>query len=89
MISTLREDNLVNIPAEIADQLGLEEGSRLKWSHGEAAGTILIEVLPSTRQVLNRVQVLGASIVNRNLVQELIDERVAEDQLENDSQARA
>ena len=89
MISTIREDNLVNIPAEIVDQLGLEAGSRLKWSHGEVAGTILIEVLPSTRQVLKRVQVLGASIVNRNLVEELIDERVAEDQLENDSQARA
>jgi|GEM_PF-1588987 len=79
MISTLREDNLVSIPVEIVNQFGLEEVSHLKWSQGAIPGTILIEVLPSRRQMLDRVQELGASIMNRNLLQELIDERVAED----------
>jgi AbrB family looped-hinge helix DNA binding protein len=81
MTTTLTGKNQVTVPAEIARELGLEPGSRLDWTKGKAPGTILIKVHPSRRQLVDRIQELGRSIKNRNLVAELIQMREEEDAL--------
>ena len=78
MISTLTGKNQVTVPAELARELSLEPGARLDWTAGAAPNTIHIRILPSKRQVLDRIQELGATIKNRNLIEELIEERANE-----------
>ena len=77
MISTLTGKNQVTVPAELARQYGLEAGTRFDWTAGDKPGTIVIEILPSTKQLLERARELGKSLAHRDLIQELIDERVA------------
>jgi bifunctional DNA-binding transcriptional regulator/antitoxin component of YhaV-PrlF toxin-antitoxin module len=79
MISTLTGKNQVTVPAELARELSLEPGTQLDWTAGPTPNTILIRILPSKRQVLDRIQALGATIKNRNLIEELIQERASED----------
>jgi len=75
MTTTLTGKNQVTVPAEIARQFGLEPGSKLDWSAGKTPGTIVIQVQMSKRQMLDRVQEIGRTWKNRNLVEELIKER--------------
>jgi bifunctional DNA-binding transcriptional regulator/antitoxin component of YhaV-PrlF toxin-antitoxin module len=79
MISTLTGKNQVTVPAELARELSLEPGTRLDWTAGATPDTIHIRILPSKRQVLDRVQELGTRIKNRNLIDELIEERASEE----------
>ena len=78
MISTLTETNQLTVPAEIVKEMQLELGSRFEWKLGEMPGTIVIEVLPSVRQLLDRVQELGKTLDPR-IKDELIKERIRED----------
>ena len=70
--------NQVTVPAELARELRLAPGARLDWTAGAAPNTIHIRILPSKRQVLDRIQEFGATIKNRNLIEELIEERANE-----------
>lgn len=79
MISTLTGKNQVTVPAELARELRLMPGTRLDWAAGESPNTILIRILPSKRQVLDRIQELGSTILNRRLIEELIEERASEE----------
>jgi AbrB family looped-hinge helix DNA binding protein len=81
MITTLTGKNQVTVPAEIARELHLEPGSKLDWKVGKKPGTIVIEVKPSIRQMLDRAQELGRLVKNRDLVEELIKMREEEDEL--------
>ena len=81
MTTTLTGKNQVTVPAEIAREFGLQPGSKLDWSKGKAPGTIVIKVKPSTRQILDRIQEIGRTIKNRDLVAELIKMREEEDEL--------
>ncbi len=78
MISTLTGKNQVTVPAELARQFGLEAGARLDWTAGDKPGTLIVEILPSTKQLLQRARELGKALAGRDLIQELIDERVGE-----------
>ena len=78
MISTLTETNQVTVPAEIVKEMQLELGSRFEWTLGERPGTIVVEVLPSVRQLLDRVRELGTTLDPR-IMDELIKERIRED----------
>ncbi len=79
MISTLTGKNQVTVPAELARELCLEPGVRLDWTAGTTPNTIHIRILPSKRQILDRIQELGATIKNRNLIEELVAERANEE----------
>ena len=70
--------HLLDHPAEIARQLELQPGSKLDWCLGDTPGTIIIQVKPSIRQLLDRAQELGRELKNRNLIEELIAERALE-----------
>ena len=78
MTTTLTGKNQVTVPAELARELGLEPGSRLDWSKGKTPGTMVIKVQPSVRQMLDRAQEIGSKWKNRNLIEELIEEREQE-----------
>lgn len=67
-------NNQVTVPAELAKEMELEPGTRFDWIRGSTPGTILIEVKPSKRQMLKRVQEIGKSC-KRNLIKELIEGR--------------
>lgn len=78
MISTLTETNQLTVPTEIVKEMSLELGSRFEWTLGERPGTVVIEVLPSVRQLLDRVRELGKTLDPR-IMDELIKERIRED----------
>ena len=78
MKTTLTGKNQVTVPAELAREMGLEPGSRLDWKKGKAAGTLVVTVQPSVRQMLDRAQEIGSKWKNRNLIEELIKEREQE-----------
>ena len=83
MTTTLTGKNQVTVPAEIARQLELQPGSKLDWCLGDTPGTIIIQVKPSIRQLLDRAQELGREMMNgsfkgRDPIAELIAERELE-----------
>ena len=52
----------MTVPAAIVKEMGLEPGTRLEWLKGDVPGVIIIKVQPTVRQMLARIQELGAEM---------------------------
>ena len=80
MVTTVTPENVVSIPSEIVQHLGIQPGSRLNWEAVEGTGEVRVRVI--SRGELAR-QLLGAGkkySPERDAVAELIAEREREDQ---------
>jgi bifunctional DNA-binding transcriptional regulator/antitoxin component of YhaV-PrlF toxin-antitoxin module len=84
MITTLMGGNQVTVPSELAQEMGLERGSRLDWKRGSEPGTMVIQVLPLSdagagrAEMLDKIQELCQPLAHRDLIRELIEDRVSE-----------
>jgi AbrB family looped-hinge helix DNA binding protein len=79
MITTVTQKNMVTIPAEVGQKLGIKPGWRLDWQLIEGRDEILVRVIPDRGERARRL--LGASrklSPERDAVAELVAERATE-----------
>lgn len=84
MQTTVTTKNMVTIPAEIARKLNITPGCRLDWQIPEQGSEeIRVRVIPTRAELARRL--MGCAkhwAPERDAVQELIEERVREDEEE-------
>lgn len=78
MTTTLTETNQVTVPEEIVKQMGLKPGAKLEWTPGNIAGTFVVDMVQSKRQLLDRVRELGKKL-DKRILDDLIEARVREE----------
>jgi len=76
MITTVTGKNQITMPAELAKQLRIKPGTRLRWQVDEH-GVITLHVLASRSELARRVAGMGRDWVNpdQSVVAELVNER--------------
>lgn len=83
MITTVTEKNQVTIPTQLADEMGIESGTRIEWIiKGE--GILIAQVLPSRGQLARKARGMGKSWLREgeDPIAELIADRAADDAVE-------
>ena len=80
MIITVTEENLVSIPAELAQAIGIQPGTQIDWSV-DAEGRLIGRVLPSRGELADKARGMGRSWLREgdDPIADLIAERVQED----------
>ncbi len=78
-MTILNEVNQITIPEQIAIDMGLTPGSQFEWTPSTIPGTFIVDMVPAEHRLLQRCQELGRAYVGRNLIDELIEERMRED----------
>jgi bifunctional DNA-binding transcriptional regulator/antitoxin component of YhaV-PrlF toxin-antitoxin module len=91
MQTTVTTKNMVTIPAELSRKMGITPGCRLEWqSLGDGSDEIRVRVIPARAELARRLMGRGKDWApGRDLVAELIDERVREDEEENEEKVPA
>lgn len=81
MQTTVTTKNMVTIPAELSRKLSITPGCRLDWREPEAGSDeIRVRVIPTRAELARRLMGRGkAWAPERDVVGELIEERVRED----------
>ena len=79
MITTVTQKNMVTIPAEVGQKLGIKPGSRLDWQPVEGRDEILVRVIPHRGERARRLLGTGRKFSpDRDAVAELVAERATE-----------
>ena len=79
MTTILNEANQITLPEQIVLDLGLTPAAQFEWAQGTIPGTFIVDMEGAKRRLLQRCQELGKSYVGRNMIDELIEERMRED----------
>ena len=80
MITTVTQENMVTIPAEVARKLGIKPGYKLDWQPVEGKDEIVVKVIPDRGELARRLCGMGADLApERDLATELDEERERED----------
>ena len=78
MITTVIQENMVEIPAEVRRKLGIKPGWRLDWRLVEGKREILVRVIPDRGELARRLLGAGRKFSpDRDAVSELVSERAA------------
>ena len=82
MTTTLTGKNQVTVPAEIAQQLGLQAGAQFDWAVGDQPNRIVITIKPTRKQLLERVRTIGRAFkkAGQDPIGDLVREREEDDQ---------
>ena len=79
MITTVTQKNMITIPAEVGQRLGIKPGYRLDWQPVEGKEEILVQRHPGSGELARRLLGAGRKFApERDSVAELIQERAAE-----------
>jgi bifunctional DNA-binding transcriptional regulator/antitoxin component of YhaV-PrlF toxin-antitoxin module len=79
MITTVTQDGMVAIPAEVCHKLGIRSGWKLDWQLVEGKDEILVKVIPDRGGLARQLCGLGARLApDRDLIAELDLEREQE-----------
>lgn len=79
MVTTVTQENMVTIPAEVGRKLGIKPGSKLDWQPVEGKEEILIRVIPDRGELARRLLGAGRKFSpDRDAVSELVEQREAE-----------
>ena len=81
MITTVTGKNQITIPAKLANQLGIQPGTRIEWSIGE--GEVLIaRLLPPRAKLARQAAGMGRKWLPEGVdpISDLIEERKRADQ---------
>lgn len=79
MITTVTQENLVTIPAEVRSKLGIKPGWRLDWQPVEGKHEILVRVIPDRGELARRLLGAGRKFSpDRDAGSELVAERALE-----------
>lgn len=83
MITTVTEENLVSIPAELAKAAGIQPGTRIDWSVDEE-GRLIGRILLSRGELAHKAMGMGRSWLKDgdDPIADLIAERLQEDEEE-------
>jgi len=86
MITTVTGKNQITIPAELARELGISPGTRLDWSK-RGPDTVIVRIVPKRSELARRLAGRGRKYLRAGVdpIQDLIDDRVREDQEERTS----
>lgn len=80
MITIVTQKNMVTIPDEVAQKLGIKPGYKLDWQPVEGKDEIVVKVIPERGELARRLCGLGANLApGRDLIAELDEERERED----------
>lgn len=84
MKTTVTTKNMVTIPAELSRKLGITPGCRIDWQESdEGENEIRAKVIPTRAELARRLKGSGRKwSPERDAIQELIEERVREDEEE-------
>jgi AbrB family looped-hinge helix DNA binding protein len=84
MQTTVTTKNMITIPAEISRKMGITPGCRLDWREPvEGGDEIVVRVIPTRQELARRLKGRGkAWAKGRDVINELIEERSAEDREE-------
>ena len=85
MQTTVTTKNMVTIPAELSRKMGITPGCRLDWQEPEeGSDQVTVRVGPTRGELARRLKGRWKSMASgRDVIAELIDERVREDQRED------
>lgn len=85
MITKVTTKNMVTIPAKISRKLGITPGCRLEWREPEeGSDEIRVQVIPTRAELARRLMGSGKHWApGRDVIAELIEERVREDEEEH------
>jgi bifunctional DNA-binding transcriptional regulator/antitoxin component of YhaV-PrlF toxin-antitoxin module len=85
MQTTVTTKNMVTIPSEISRKMGITPGCRLQWQEPQqGSDELVVRVIPTRQELARRLKGRGkAWAKGRNVVSELIQERMAEDRGEH------
>jgi AbrB family looped-hinge helix DNA binding protein len=79
MITTVTQNKMITIPAEILKKFGIKPGYRLVWRTIEGREEFLVTIIPDRSELVHRFQGLGAKrSPERDIVSELDAEREQE-----------
>ena len=79
MITTVTRKNMITIPAQVAQRLGIKPGYRLDWQPVEGKDEILVRVIPDRGELARRLLGAGRRFApDRDAVAELVAERTEE-----------
>ena len=79
MVTTVTRENKVEIPAEVAEKLGIRPGWKLDWQAVEGRDEILVRVIPDRGERARRLLGQGRKhSPERDSVAELVAERASE-----------
>ena len=83
MITTVTEKSQVMIPAQLADEIGIQSGTRIEWIIG-GEGVLIVQVLPSRGELARKAEGMGRSWLTQgeDPIAELIAEREEDDRAE-------
>jgi len=81
MTTTVTDENKVEIPTDLAANLGIKPGTKLDWQITDQPDTLIIKVLPDYLAIANSLQGAGRKYLKPGLdpIHNLIAERVEED----------
>ncbi len=87
MQTTVTSKNMVTIPAVLSRKMGIRPGCRLEWQEPkEGSDEVRVRVLPTRGELARRLKGRWKPLAKgRDVIAELIEERVQEDQEENPS----
>lgn len=82
MQTTVTTKNMVTIPAELSRKMGITPGCRLEWQEPEQGrDEVTVRVIPTKAELARRLKGRWKPIAaGRDVIAELIEERVREDQ---------
>ena len=79
MTTILNEANQITVPEQIVLDMRLTPGTQIEWTPGTIPGTFIVDMVAVKRRLLKRAQEIGKSYVGRNMIDELIEERMRDD----------
>ncbi len=80
MITTVTQNNMITIPAEVGRHFGIKPDYRLDWQVMEGRDEILVRVIPDRGELARRLLGAGRRYApERDAVVELVAERSAKD----------
>jgi AbrB family looped-hinge helix DNA binding protein len=80
MITTVTQNNMVTIPAEVARKFSIKPGYKLDWQLVEGKDEIVVKVIPDRGELARRLCRMDSELApGRNLATELDEERERED----------
>ncbi len=80
MMTTVTQQNMVTLPAEVRRRNGIKPGCNLDWQPGEGSEEILVRIIPDRAELARRRLGAGRRFSpDRDAVAELIAERTADD----------
>ena len=82
MKTTVTGRNQVTIPAKLAADYGITNGSRLEWLTTPEADVLKVRILPGRAALAAEVQAIGMKYKKpgRNLAKDLIRDRMTDEQ---------